>query len=456
MLGALRVVKRYWQQYGTEGLGSLIISMTRDVSDLLGVYLLAREVGLMVETADGSACPLPVVPLFETIDDLQRSPVIFEQFLSHPITRRSLTIWPRTGRTNRPTAQVMVGYSDSNKDGGILASLVGLRRAQSELAAVAERHGIGLRLFHGRGGTISRGAGPTHRFIRALPDGSLEGDLRVTEQGETISQKYAHQPSAIYNLELFLAGVTRKTLSDSRKAPACHSLEDALVRLAGRAQQSYRSLIESDGFVSFFRQATPIDAIERSRIGSRPSRRTGKASLEDLRAIPWVFSWGQARFYLSGWYGVGTALQALRAEEPVAFERICEQLTQWAPLHYLISNVATSITSVDRQVMNLYAALVPDQELRERFMQRIERELDLTHEMIERVYGGPLAVRRPNVHRTMELRRAGLLVLHRQQVRLLRRFRDAEGAGRDAEVEALLPQLLLSVNAIASGLGATG
>jgi phosphoenolpyruvate carboxylase len=181
---------------------------------------------------------------------------------------------------------------------------------------VGEKNGVRVRFFHGRGGTISRGAGPTHRFIKSLPDDTLGGDLRFTEQGETIPQKYAHQSTAIYNLELFLAGVTRKTLWDLEHDEAEHPLEGTLMQLAQWARECYTSLLHSDGFVTFFRQATPIDAIEQSRIGSRPARRTGQQTLADLRAIPWVFSWGQARFFLSGWYGVGTALHQLQQNEP--------------------------------------------------------------------------------------------------------------------------------------------
>ncbi|MGN6547246.1 MAG: phosphoenolpyruvate carboxylase [Aureliella sp.] len=456
VLGALRVVKQHLQSFGPDGLGALIVSMTRGASDLLGVYLLAREVGLLVESPEGPICPLPVVPLFETIEDLQQSPEIYDAFLSFPMTRRSLPAWQRSGSRKRPSAQVMIGYSDSNKDGGILASLVGLRNAQSRLTEVAHRHGAAIRFFHGRGGTISRGAGPTHRFIRSLPDGSLEGNLRITEQGETIAQKYAHQPSAIYNLELFLAGVTRKSLADLRQTSAPHPLEATLVELAGWAQAAYRQLLHSEGFIQFFRQATPIDAIEHSRIGSRPTRRTGQTSLNDLRAIPWVFSWGQARFYLSGWYGVGTALLTLERTDPKVFASLPGQLATWAPLHYLISNAATSIASVDMEVVHEYAALVSDAVLRTKFLKAIEAEFELTGRMLEHVYGGSLATQRPNVTRTIQLRTAGLRVLHAQQIRLLRRWRAACHTGNTAEADTLLPPLLLTVNAIASGLGTTG
>lgn len=456
VLGALRVVKEHLSAHGPDGLGALIISMTRQPSDLLSVYLFAREVGLLVETEDGPVCPLPVVPLFETIEDLRQSPQVYDSFLKDPITRRSLEyIRERSGEA-RPVGQIMVGYSDSNKDGGILASLVGLRHAQRMLTEVGNQHGVRIRFFHGRGGTISRGAGPTHRFIASLPDGTLQADLRLTEQGETIAQKYAHQSTAIYNLELFLAGATRKTFTDSYGTEEPHLLEPTLVQLSQWAGEQYRELIESPGFVEFFRQATPIDVIEQSSIGSRPSRRSGQNSLADLRAIPWVFSWGQARFYLSGWYGVGSALNRLQQEQPQLFDTLAEQLSQWSFLHYLTSNVATSLAAVDLQVAGQYANLVEDQALRDRFFGRIESEWHLAKNMIERVYGGPLEQRRPNVERMIKLRSAGLRTLHQQQIRLLGRWRNYRRMQETAQADKLLPELLLTVNAIASGLGTTG
>ncbi|GAB5406710.1 MAG: phosphoenolpyruvate carboxylase [Aureliella sp.] len=456
VLGALRVVTEHLKQYGSGGLGALIVSMTRQTSDLLGVYLLAREVGLLQETESGTVCPMPVVPLFETIEDLEHSPEIYDRFLAFPMTAASLDYVRQTRGQSRRTGQIMIGYSDSNKDGGILASLVGLRQAQSQLTQVGAKYDTHVRFFHGRGGTISRGAGPTHRFIRSLPDGTLSGDLRLTEQGETIAQKYAHQPSAIYNLELFLAGVTRKTLLDNHLEPETHPLEETLVDLSKAAREAYHDLLHTDGFVDFFRQATPIDAIEQSSIGSRPSRRSGQRTLADLRAIPWVFSWGQSRCYLSGWYGVGTALKQLEESSPKTFKLVVEKMYGWSPLHYLMSNVATSVAAVDMNVADQYAALVEDSDLRNRFHSRIAAELELTRQMIERVYGGSLDDKRPNVQRMIELRSGGLQILHTQQIRLLRRWRSYHSMGEKSQADALLPQLLLTVNAIASGLGTTG
>jgi phosphoenolpyruvate carboxylase len=305
VLDCYRVLVDEIGRHGRRGIGSLIVSMTRNLSDLLAVYLLAREAGLLRFDTGDPVCRLPVVPLFETIDDLENAPDILDRFLSHPVARASLAWQQETDSLDRPVQQVMVGYSDSNKDGGIAASLWGLFRAQAAMTRVGDRHGVRIRFFHGRGGTISRGAGPTHRFVQALPYGSPGGDLRLTEQGETIAQKYANRVTAAHNLELLLASTLDATQTDRHTAVDDHPLAPTMDRLSTTSRGVYRDLLTRDGFVRFFSQATPIDAIEMSSIGSRPARRNGRRTLDDLRAIPWVFSWNQARFYLSGWYGLG-------------------------------------------------------------------------------------------------------------------------------------------------------
>ncbi|MDX2166754.1 MAG: phosphoenolpyruvate carboxylase [Deltaproteobacteria bacterium] len=447
VLACYRVLVAERRAHGPAGLGALIVSMTRDLSDLLVVYLLAREAGLAVPTPDGLLCQLPVVPLFETIEDLERAPDILRRFLAHPITRRS------AAASGVPQQQVMLGYSDSNKDGGIWASLWSLQRAQSALSEVARAAGVGIRFFHGRGGTISRGAGPTDRFIAALPPGSLGGDLRVTEQGEVIAQKYANLISATYNLELLLAGVTAASL---RPAPAATppGLEELMDRGAAWSRAAYTALLHSDGFLPFYRQATPIDVIEASKIGSRPSRRSGQASLADLRAIPWVFSWSQARFYLSGWYGVGSALERLANQDAAGFARLRDACASWAPLRYLITNVATSVLTADAEIMTAYAELVDDAALRARILAAILAEHRRTGAMLAQLLGGDLVARRPRLVRTIALRHDALRALHREQIALLRAWRAA--APDSGEAESLLTRLLLTLNAIAGGLRTTG
>ncbi len=452
VLGCYRVLAAHIAAYGADGLGALIVSMTRRLSDLLVVYVLAREAGLLRAFPEGIVCILPVVPLFETADDLEHGPDMLRAFLSQPVTQRSLAFIANRDSVGL-TQQVMVGYSDSNKDAGILASQWALHQAQSRLAAVGADLGVRIRFFHGRGGTVSRGAGPTHRFLDALPHGSLGGDIRLTEQGETIAQKFAHRSTAAYNLELLLAGVTATTCLHGGAVEPPNPLTPLVEKLATVSRTAYRALLDSPDFLTFYRQATPIDALEHSRIGSRPSRRTGKPNLADLRAIPWVFSWNQARFYVPGWFGAGSALAALTEEE---FSTLAAGLRSWPFLHYVITNIEASIASADRDLMIAYAGLVEDAHVREDLLGMLLKEWDLTRTMLDRLRGGALASRRPRMSKTLGLRAEALRILHLQQIALLRRWRALRASENESAASALLPDLLLSINAIASGLRTTG
>jgi len=459
VLEAYGVLADHRAVHGDRALGALIVSMTRSAEDLLAVYVLAREGGLLVRDGDGVYCPLEVVPLFETIDDLARAPRILDDYLGHPIVQASLQHRQRREGTDVGVQQVMVGYSDSGKDGGITASMWNLYRGQQELAEVGRRHGVRVRFFHGRGGTIGRGAGPTHRFVAALPRGTVGGDLRLTEQGETISQKYANKVTAAHHLELLLAGTFRAAVEDAGGREAQPALAEILERLAADSRDAYRGLLEADGFIPFFRQATPIDAIETCRIGSRPARRTGQASLADLRAIPWVFAWNQSRFVLPGWYGLGSALDGLRHDDPDAFEAIVvakREETRWAPVHYLISNAATAFMTSSRELMAKYAELVEDADVRDRLLKQVLEEHTRTGEVLQTIYGDALGTVRWRIDRVLTPRRAALGPLHHHQIELLRRWREAHASGQSVAADALLPQLLLTINAIAAGLGATG
>ena len=456
VLGCYRVLAAHIALCGADGVGALIVSMTRRLSDLLVVYLLAREAGLARMLPEGPVCVLPVVPLFETLDDLEAAPSILRAFLEQPMTRRSLDFlaWNQGGERRPLTQQVMVGYSDSNKDAGIFASQWGLQKAQSRLAELGREAGVRIRFFHGRGGTVSRGAGPTHRFLEALPNSSLGGDIRLTEQGETIAQKFGNFDTAVYNLELLLAGVSATTIEHELSPPLDQPLPaEVLERLSLASQEGYRRLIDTEGFLTFYRQATPIDALEHSSIGSRPSRRTGQPSLADLRAIPWVFSWSQSRFYVPGWFGAGSGLKGLSGEE---LGEIKNRIRTWPFLHYVLTNIESSIASTDPDLMRAYADLVEDPVIRERFLKIIFDEWNLTREMLEKLRGAPMADRRPRMLRTLELRADALRVLHLQEIHLLKKWRGLKRHGDEAGAEAMLPDLLLSINAIASGLRTTG
>lgn len=448
VLDCYRVLVSHRERNGNAGLGALIVSMTRGTHDLLGVYLLAREAGLMEWTADGLRCPLPVVPLFETIDDLTHAPQVVEEFLSHPVTRLSLA--------ERGDFQMMLGYSDSNKDCGILSSQWALHKAQIELSEVCARHGLRPVFFHGRGGTVGRGAGPTHWFMEALPHGSMGGAFRMTEQGETIAQKYSHLGSATYHLELLQASAAATTAKHHISNLSSVLDRGLFDRFAGWSREAYRSLLHSPGFLPFHRAATPIDALENSRIGSRPARRTGQSSIEDLRAIPWVFSWTQSRFYLPGWYGAGSAFSRLRQEHPEVFQAWSEQVRGWPFLRYVLTNIDESLASANEGIMADYASLVADEQLRGTFMTMILRELELTRSMMLELFKAPFEQRRPRMARTLHKREEPLRVLHGQQIALLREWRTRQANGDQQGAEDLIPDLLISVNAISSGLRTTG
>lgn len=441
----LKIVAKKMRRYGSKAVGALIISMTRELSDLLTLYVLCKEVGLTKHDGEGLYCVLPVVPLFETFEDLERAPEIVDSFLAHPFTRRRLKA------NTRARMMVMLGYSDSNKDTGILASQWALLRAQQELIAVGDKHGVDMQFFHGRGGTVGRGAGPTHRFLEALPDGALRGGLRLTEQGEVIGQKYNTIPTATSSLEHLIAGTLGSQLLKQHRGRSSGKLNETMANLAKYSQGRYKSLLNADGFIQFYRQATPIDAIEQSRIGSRPSRRTGQASLEDLRAIPWVFSWNQSRYYLAGWFGVGTGLSQLEKESSELYDFVCNHWKETPFLRYVFYNIESSFNSADPKWMSAYADLVEDASLRKRFLDNVLEEYETTKEQLNKIFERPLPQRRPRFWKTLQAREAPLQILHREQIRLLEKLRSAEGVDEHTK-EALL----LVVNAIASGLRTTG
>ncbi len=456
-VGVLRLMREWRETHGRGAIGSYVVSMTHAASDLLNVFLLAREAGLASATPEGLVYEIAVTPLFETIQDLENSSRVLAEFLAHPVTRRTLRHLQESEKRPRPLQEVMIGYSDSNKDGGILAGHWYLRKAQIELAAVAKEAGVELRFFHGRGGTIGRGAGPTHVFLESLAPGTLEGEIRVTEQGEVISQKYANRLTAATHLERLLAGVTRWTLMQSREPVSAEpGVDETFEQAASISREVYRELVEAPGFIEFFSEATPIDAIECSRIGSRPSRRTGQRTIQDLRAIPWVFSWSQARFNLPGWYGVGGALQRIRERGGAAWDSLVRGARAWPFLSYLLHNVEFSVAAADPAIMAEYAMLVEDEALRTRMLNRILEEYRRTLQIIDELLGGNRDRRRPRLMKAVEIRRHALIRLHREQIVLLRSWREALRNDRGAEADRILPSLLVTVNAIAGGLKTTG
>ncbi|UKJ07319.1 phosphoenolpyruvate carboxylase [Solitalea lacus] len=448
---------KHVEKYGADAIGSLIVSMTRSVSDLLAVYLLQREAGLSEFTEEGLVCHLPVVPLFETIDDLNNSLAIMDTFLGHPVTQRSLAYQSRQAGGQEPVQMIMVGYSDSNKDGGILASQWSLYKAQYELAEIGRKHGVCVRFFHGRGGSVSRGAGPANWFIQALPHSALQGDLRETEQGETIEQKYANKMNASYNLELLLAGTTASTLLHQHTERQPHPLAAIFEWMAKESCSFYGDLIHRPNFIHFFSQATPIDAIESSRIGSRPARRTGERTLADLRAIPWVFSWNQTRCNMTSWYGVGYTLERLFNEQPEQFKQLKDALNSDPLVRYVFTNVESSLDSTDEEIISAYADLMTIIEAKEEILALLLDELSRTREMLAKLQDRSFEERRKNRYYSTQLRAVALKPLHLSQINLLKEWREMKQKGSSVvETENVLITLLTSINAIASALGTTG
>lgn len=453
-LGYLGVLADHIRKYGTNALGSMIVSMTRKVDDLFTFYLLAREAGLYLKTESGPACQLPVVPLFETIDDLHRAPAILDEFLAHPVTRNTLLLQAQHKGYSKPVAEVMIGYSDSNKDGGILSSLWHLYEAQYELAKIGQKHHTDIRFFHGKGGSISRGAGPIHWFLKSLPPESLYGKLRLTEQGETIERKYANKVNAAFNLELLTSGALRNTLLNTHHSDS--ELFELVGFMAHESFTTYNALTRHPSFIRFFEQATPIDVIETSKIGSRPSRRTNQRTLTDLRAIPWVFSWTQSRANITSWYGVGSTLQLLKKQYPEKYTLLKQLLASHPLLRYILTNVDSGLAATDPEIIKLYASLIEEDQIRNDILPMILTEFQLTKSLLAELLEKPFEERRKNHYYSTRLRAVALDLMHQVQVNTLLHWRNEKPTEEPALASQQNITLLKTINAVANALGSTG
>ena len=436
VLESYKVVKKHTDKFGPQGVGSFIVSMTRQLSDLLVVYLFFREVGIDRET-------FQVVPLFETIDDLLVSGEILESFLSHPS-------YP--GKEKR-TQEVMLGYSDSNKDGGILASRWNIYRAEKALTETADKHGVELRFFHGIGGTISRGGGKYHRFLESMPSGSMSGEIKLTVQGETIAQQFANMLTATYNLEMLLSGTALQTGNRLYPSTKENFPIEALRQLAEYSREKYQELIAHPSFLSFYGEATPIDVLELSKIGSRPARRTGTRTLNDLRAIPWVFSWNQSRFNITGWYGLGSALQRLKSENPEHYQQLKNVSQEWPFFRYVLIQVETNLMNAEPDVMEAYASLVQDPEVRTELTSLIQTEHKKGLEEVADMFEMDREERRQSLLDNLDRRKDVLNSLHRLQIKYLEEWRKSQDRTED---DNLVTHLLQITTALASGLKNTG
>ncbi len=454
VLNYLTLLSDHIRQYGSNAIGKLIVSMTRRVDDLYILLLLCRETGLYVKTSTGPACIVPVVPLFETLEDLQHAPAVFDEFLGNSVVANTLRLDMEAKGYIRPVAEIMIGYSDSNKDGGILASQWNLFDAQHKLAAVGRKYGVDVRFFHGKGGSISRGAGPMHWFMRSLPPGSLCGKIRLTEQGETIERKYANKVNAAFNLELLTSGALLNTLLNHYTVD--DDFFDLMRSMADFSYKVYLKLTQHPNFIRFFEQATPIDVIETSKIGSRPSRRTNQRTLADLRAIPWVFSWSQCRVNITSWYGVGSALQQLKEHEPEKYSLLCRLIPTHPLLRYLFTNVDSGLAATDPHIIALYASLIQDQAVKDDILPLILHEYRLTESLLAELLQIPFEQRRQNHYHSTQLRAVALDTMHRIQVQTLRLWRENIESKDNSLKTEQNTTLLKSVNAIANALGSTG
>jgi len=424
--------------------GSYVISGTEGVRDVLAAYLLAKEAGLFVDDAGIESCTIPVVPLFETIDDLRRAPAVMRELFGVPVVKRSI-------RALGGVQEVMIGYSDSNKDGGFLTSNWELYKAQTRLARVAAECGVGISFFHGRGGSVSRGGAPTHRAIAAQPPDTIGGRLRLTEQGEVVSFKYAYGDAAAYQLELLASSVMEYSLPAAPSAPV-PGADDAMEALSGAGHAAYRALVHHPHFLEYFGAATPVDEMGLLNFGSRPARRSETRGLGDLRAIPWVFAWTQSRHLIPGWYGVGSALDAFLTIRGPRGESLLRRMFAESPVFRLVIDESEkTLVQVDLAIAAAYAALVPNGEAGSAILDLVRAEYDRTAETLLRITGeSRLADRFPQFRRRFARRVPLLERAHDQQIDLLRRVREAEDKDR------WLPSLLLSINCIAACFGTVG
>ena len=449
-LGIFRLIGATRQRIDRDAFGTFILSMTHSAEDLLGVYLLAKEAGLFSDAAAVETCTLPIVPLFETIEDLRAAPAIMRELLGNAMVKRSI-------RAQGGVQDVMIGYSDSNKDGGFLASNWELYKAQVKLTRLGQELNVPISFFHGRGGSVSRGGIPTGRAIAAQPAGSINGRFRITEQGEVVSFKYANRGTASYQIELLATSVFEHSLkSESEQALVpVTEFEEAMEALAGTSRAAYSQLIQRPELITYLQAASPLDELAMLNIGSRPARRFGAKTLADLRAIPWVFAWSQNRHIVPGWFGVGSGISAfLQVRKQAGLALLRSMFEEFRLFRLIVDEVEKTLLQVDIAIAREYAGLVEDAAVREAIFDSLEREYRLTSDMLLQVSGdSELAERFPVLRARLARKLPSIAHANRQQVELLRRYR---GARLEAEKESYKAPLLLSVNCIAAGFGSTG
>ncbi len=482
VIQTLRVVRSLQQEFGQDICQTYIISMCREMSDVLEVLLLAKEAGLFDPgTAIGT---IQVVPLFETVEDLRRSTSVMRQLFTLPLYRALLaggfaaanedkeklpsSPTPSPSQLIPNLQEVMLGYSDSNKDSGFLSSNWEIHKAQKSLQTVAEAYGVALRIFHGRGGSVGRGGGPAYEAILAQPGNSINGRIKITEQGEVLASKYSLRDLALYNLETITTAVIQASLLRTG-FDDIQPWNEIMEELAARSRTHYRALIyEQPDFIDFFHQVTPIEEISQLQISSRPARRpSGKKDLSSLRAIPWVFSWTQTRFLLPSWYGMGTALQEFLNEEPEEHLKLLRYFyIKWPFFKMVISKAEMTLAKVDLQMARHYVDELSEPEDKVRLakvFEQIASEYYLTRDFVLQITGHQrLLDGDPTLQRSVQLRNGTIVPLGFIQVSLLKRLRQARTNVTSGVIHSryskgeLLRGALLTINGIAAGMRNTG
>jgi phosphoenolpyruvate carboxylase len=427
--------------FGDTAVENYVISMAKSVSDILEVAILLKEAGLFVPGTKPRAA-LRIIPLFETIEDLRGSAAIMEAYFDLPLAQAILA-------AQDGLQEVMIGYSDSNKDGGYVTSNWEIRSAIVRLIALAKSRSLRLRFFHGRGGSVGRGGGPSFEATRAFPTGAVEGGIRVTEQGEVVASKYGHPDVGRRTLERMVAA-TLLADRDPETDAADGALTESFAAFSAEAYRAYRALVyETPGFEIYFRQATPLPEISDLKIGSRPASRTASARIEDLRAIPWVFSWSQSRMMLPGWYGFGSA--AAKMQEMGRGEELTKLYADSRFFRTVISNLEMVLAKTDLDIARHYADLVEDQTLANRIFARIEVEYKATHDIVLALTGQKtLLEHNPALAESIRLRMPYIDALNLLQLDLLRRRRSGK---EDAET---VHAIHMSINGVSAGLRNSG
>jgi len=451
-LDVYRVIKRAQQEFGQQCIVSYLISMTQGSSDLLEVLVFAKEAGLYYRDAEGRVvCTLQPVPLFETVDDLHAAPQIMDTLFRIPAYRESVA-------ARNHLQEIMLGYSDSNKDGGMVTANWELRLALKTITAMANEHQIKLKFFHGRGGALGRGGMPLKDSILAQPPETVGGGIKITEQGEVLSSRYSVQGIAYRSLEQATSSLIKSAMlaRHPQSGNDREDLDELMASISEFSRDKYQDLIFRDpDFMKFFKESTPLPEIGELKIGSRPTKRNNSDRFEDLRAIPWVFSWTQSRYLLPAWYAAGTGLQQFYQGNPENMRTLKTMYESWPFFRSLIDNLQMALAKADMNIAKEYGLLVKDQQVARRIFDLIEKEYDLTSDLILQITGQrEILDNVPVIQESIRLRNPYVDPLSYLQVQLISELRALREQGKDDAL--LLREVLLTINGIAAGLRNTG